>query len=174
MAATDTPWSEKKQKRLGPAKAGQPIHSTSELKAEICRLLSEGATTREVCDLPSMPARKTLFEWLSADHEFRAHYEEAKVLAAQVIVDEAMDYAREAVESGSGSDHTRARIAESFANVAIKYAEKVAPRQFGQLVKLGNSEGDGPAVIQLVNYATQAIDRQSHLAIADGTKEGQS
>lgn len=166
-------WSQKKRKRLGPPKPGQPIHSTSELKAEICRLLSEGATTREICELESMPARATLFEWLSGDHEFRAHYEEAKVLAATVIVDEAMDYVREAVD-GSDTDHMRARVAESFANVALKYAEKVAPRQFGQLVKLGNSEGDGPAIIQLINYTTQAIDTQSHLAIVDGTKEGQS
>jgi hypothetical protein len=174
MAANTTEWSERKKRRLGPPIPGKPYAASAELKAEMIRLLGEGATTREICELPNMPARATLFEWLGTDEAFRAEYEKAKIAAANVIVDEALDYSREAVEHGDGTDHARAKTAESYANVAIKYAQCVAPRQFGQLVKLGNETGDGPAVLQIISYAAQTLDAQGSLANGDAAKEATS
>jgi hypothetical protein len=179
MAATNQTaeqrsWSQKKRKRLGPPDGSKAYTATAELKAEIVRLLGEGATTREICELPTMPARATLFEWLDADPAFREVYEKAKISAANVIVDEAMDYAREAVEHDGEADHARAKTAESYANVAIKYAQCVAPRQFGQLVKLGNETGDGPAVLQIISYASKTLDGQGVVANGDEPKKAES
>lgn len=169
MAATkqttaERAWSQAKRKRLGPPVKGRAYAEADKarMKAEIIRLLGESATTREICELETMPTRATLFEWLQEDDEFRDAYENAKVIAANGIVDEALDYAREVVEASvddeNGPDHARARVAESYANVAMKYAEMIAPRTFGKLVKLTDASGNGPAVIQLVNFGTQTVD----------------
>jgi hypothetical protein len=49
------------------------------------------------------------------------------------------------------------RIAEAFHRCALSYAEKTAPREYGQLIKLSNPEG-GPLTLHVVNYAVPAIE----------------
>jgi hypothetical protein len=39
----------------------------------------------------------------------------------------------------------------------VSYAEKTAPREFGQLVKLGAADG-GPLEVHVVSYAVPALE----------------
>jgi len=67
---------------------------------------------------------------------------------------------------------SRARVAEIMFGVATKYAEKVAPRQYGQLVKLSDATGDGPITLQIVSYGSKTPEKPGVLGDASGTEAG--
>jgi hypothetical protein len=64
----------------------------------------------------------------------------------------------------NSSDPDLMRIAEAFHRCAVGYAEKVAPREFGQLVKVGGVDG-GALQVQVVSYAVPALEAQFRPAI---------
>jgi hypothetical protein len=59
----------------------------------------------------------------------------------------------------NSSDPDLMRIAEAFHRCAVGYAEKVAPREFDQLVKVGGVDG-GALQVQVVSYAVPALEAQ--------------
>jgi hypothetical protein len=53
------------------------------------------------------------------------------------------------------------RMAEAFHRCALSYAEKVAPREYGQLIKFSNPESG------VVNYAVPAVQSKPPLKAID-------
>jgi hypothetical protein len=156
----------KKRKKFNPLAAskarrtrGRPKGSgilwNDGLRAEIVRQLIEGATTREVCEQEGFPSRSELFRELRQNENFANAYSEAKVEAPGAILDIAMDYATDA--SGD-TDGERMRMAESYSRVAHAHAAAIAPKKYGQLLKVGNADGDGPLVVEIVSFAATKKD----------------
>jgi transposase-like protein len=81
----------KQRNKLEPkAGRGRPTIATPELKAEICRLVSEGHTVRQICRRKGMPDQSTLWHWRRSDESFsqtltRAREEQAETWADQMI-----------------------------------------------------------------------------------------
>ena len=73
---------------------GRPTEYTAEIATEICRLLAEGQTLREVCRAEGMPPESTVRLWALDDREgFAAHYARARELGYQAMADELLEVA---------------------------------------------------------------------------------
>lgn len=126
---------------------------TDAQKQMIVQLLEHGATFAEIETLAGMPSSVTIWRECRRDAIFAQAVDDARVTSAANILDEAQHQLRQALES---NDPDQMRVAAAYAQGCTAYAEKIAPKQFGQLVKHAGADG-GALVIQTVNYG--AIDR---------------
>ena len=90
----------------------------------------------------------------SADLAFDAAIRQATAQGAEAAISEAAEFSRQAAK---GNDPDLVKIAEAFHRCTVSYAEKMAPREFGQFVKLANPDG-GALELQVVNYAVPVVD----------------
>lgn len=121
-------------------------------KAKIIELIQHGATLTEVETLHGMPRANTIWDECKRDPEFSRAMSEARSIAAANILDEAQHNLRDAAQ---GSDPDKMRIAADYARASLQYAEKIAPKEFGQLVKLAGADG-GALTINVTNYALES------------------
>lgn len=121
-------------------------------RAHVLELVREGATLAEICTLRGVTSYTRLYHTRSIDPVFDAEVRAAATMGAETAISEAQELSKAAAQEGNPD---LMRVAESFARVSMLYAEKIAPREFGQLVKLGNHDG-GPLSLQVVNYAIAA------------------
>jgi hypothetical protein len=70
---------------------GRPSLYTEELASEICRLIAEGRTTRQVCSIEGMPSLQTLFRWFTMFPEFNELYARAKEVQIEVLASEVLE-----------------------------------------------------------------------------------
>lgn len=133
-------------------------------KAKIVELIQHGATLTEIETLDGMPRANTIWDECKRDPAFAQAMSEARAVAAASILDEAQHNLRDAAQN---NDPDKMRIAADYARGCVAYAEKIAPREFGQLVKLAGADG-GALTISVVNYA------EGQQAISGGTLEGQA
>ncbi len=59
----------------------------------ICGRMAEGETLRQICRDPAMPARATVYRWLSKNSGFRDQYAQARELLVEAWADEILDIA---------------------------------------------------------------------------------
>lgn len=190
------PWSKRKAARHGRPRKEDAL-DTTEMRAEIVRLVSAGCTITEIAAREDMPDKTLIHKWKRKYPDFFEAMEDAQEACAQAIIEDAVDMVREASESAlevepvsektgkkSGreapvipspeSTLTRARIAEIAFKTSVTYAEKIAPKRFGNLVKLSDAALSGAPIVQLVNYGTQATENKGHLGDAEGSEAGPS
>lgn len=77
-------------------KKGQPTKYTSDIAAEICEMIAEGMSFKEIYSLPHMPRRSTVYGWLAAHKEFSDLYARAQEDRAEVLADQLLDIADDA------------------------------------------------------------------------------
>ena len=59
----------------------------------ICELVADGLTVSEICAKKGMPARSTVFKWLSENGTFSDQYARAKEVQAERMADEILEIA---------------------------------------------------------------------------------
>lgn len=69
---------------------GRATTFTQELADEICSRISEGESLRKICEDPQMPGRRTVFDWLAKNDDFRddyalAHQRQAEYFVGQIV-----------------------------------------------------------------------------------------
>lgn len=113
------------------AKMGAPSKYTPQLAGQICTLLGEGMSLREVCDNVKV-TRATVYRWLTDKPDFRDMYAHAREEQAETMADEIVRIADEE------EDPNRARVRID----ARKWvAAKLKPRKYGdkqQIEHTGN------------------------------------
>lgn len=67
---------------------------TPDIALKICEMIADGMTMVEICEKDDMPARKTVYQWLTRYPKFFDAYERAKELSAQSLEEEALMMAR--------------------------------------------------------------------------------
>lgn len=75
----------------------------------ICEGLMEGRSLRAICAEEGMPSRRTVFDWLLHEPEFRRQYGVARQVQADTLGDEALEIADGAMEE----KETRETVARS-------------------------------------------------------------
>ncbi len=60
---------------------------------QICGRMSEGETLRKVCRDPAMPARSTVYRWLSKNPAFANQYAQAREMLVEAWADEIIEIA---------------------------------------------------------------------------------
>lgn len=119
------------------------------IKLRVLALLEEGATITEVFRIKGMPSVRSFWRACDTDSEFESRVKRAQVRGAAVKLALASENAEREAES---RDPDRMRVAQMLCAVTQVYAEKIAPKEFGQLVKLGG-DADMPFAVQVINYA---------------------
>lgn len=111
-------------------------------KAEIIRGLTVGTgITTILKDLPGAPGFGAVIRARRRDPEFDGAYAQARAAAAEILIDEALDYSY-AVRS----DKQLSTAAHRYADTILKSAEKMAPKEYGPLLKLAGHDGGRLAV----------------------------
>jgi hypothetical protein len=79
--------------KAAKSKGGRPTVFTRALAAEICEMVAEGMSMKEIYMLPDMPRRSTVYGWLSSDKEFSDLYARAQEERAELLADEIISIA---------------------------------------------------------------------------------
>lgn len=97
------------------------------LKADqICQMLIEGKTLKQICSMPDMPSSARIYHWLAMHPEFKQRYEEARKQRAEYFHDEAIHIATQPLMK---DEVPGAKLAVE----TLKWAaEKNDPHRFGK------------------------------------------
>ena len=124
-------------------------------KTLILLLLKDGATLAEIVRIPGFATFGSIAAARRLDAAWDAEVQAALTEGAAAMLAQAQTYA---TESLSTLDIDRMRMADILSKITALYAEKMAPRAFGQLVKLAGDESMAPVTISVINYARQSVD----------------
>jgi hypothetical protein len=121
---------------------GRPSLFTAELAAAICERISLGESLRSICRDEKMPAKSTVFEWLSQDAAFADQYARARESSADVLAEEILEIADDATndwmernaEDNAGWVANGEHIQRSRLRVDTRkwIAAKLKPKKYGE------------------------------------------
>lgn len=110
-----------------PKKMGRPTDYSTELAEAICHLISEGKSLTEVCAIPRMPARFTLYRWMKEHSDFGDAYTRAREERADLLAEEVLTIADQSTDANLGRLRVDAR----------KWAAaKLNPKNYGDRVSV--------------------------------------
>ena len=145
------------------AKTGRPSTYTESVAQEICRLIAEGNSMRQVCLAPGMPDRGTLLKWADSVPQFAHNLAHAREDCADWHADQGLEDLRDS--KGQTKEHVAA--ARELAKYHLSLARVIDPRRYSERIEhehTGTIQGGlGPVVIQITAHApaapaVQAID----------------
>jgi hypothetical protein len=162
---------------------GRPSAYSQKTAQQICELLTEPMSLREIARLPDMPPVRTIMNWLLTHEEFRQQYAQAREYQADAIFDEVIEIAddgtndwmarqsaedRELYElNGEHVQRSRLRID------ARKWAAgKLAPKKYGDKLTAEVTGADGAPLMPAVSVVIGAA-RPEPLVIEQAPKYGQ-
>lgn len=142
-------------KRIEWLEAGMPerVRMTDAQKKAVIALVEDGATLVEIETLEGMPSARTIHREKHSDPAFGAALDEAIVMRASIILDEAHHNIREAMDT---NDPDTVRNAAAYVQAAREYSERTAPKEYGALLKLAGHDG-GQLSVVTIDYS-KAID----------------
>lgn len=77
-----------------PIERRLPVKYSPEVALTLCERLAEGKSLVQICEMPDMPSRNTVYKWLTVYPKFFDAYERAREVSAQSLEDEAIEMAR--------------------------------------------------------------------------------
>ncbi|EOW5099659.1 ubiquitin carboxyl-hydrolase [Salmonella enterica] len=120
---------------------GRPSDYLPEVADDICALLASGESLVKVCKRPGMPAKATVFRWLSEHEEFRDKYAKATEARADSIFEEIFEIADNAIPDAAEVAKARLRVDTR------KWAlARMNPRKYGDKVTNELVGKDGGAI----------------------------
>jgi hypothetical protein len=112
-----------------------------ELADRVCELMVEGVSLREICGMPGMPSRQSIFNWLEKNEEFRQRYAIARLMQveywAHEIIEIADDTSGDFVINEDGErviDHENINRARLRVDARKWLMAKLNPQRFGDRV----------------------------------------
>jgi hypothetical protein len=112
-----------------------------ELADRVCELMIEGQSLRQVCEMPGMPSRQSIFNWLEKNEEFRQRYEIARLMQvecwAHEIIEIADDTSGDFVINERGErvvDHENINRARLKIDARKWLMSKLHPQRYGDRV----------------------------------------
>lgn len=165
---------------------GRPSTYTETLTSEICERLADGESLRQICADEHMPARSTVFKWLSENETFSDQYARAREEQADTLADEIVAIADEECTMIRADKHLAVKGEDEEGNVEVVFdsvavarnrlrvdarkwiAAKLKPKKYGEKVDvgLGNTDGkplqieDGAAAAKLAAIFAAAQARK--------------
>ncbi len=121
---------------------GRPSEYTQEVADTICECLALGMSLRKICEQEGMPSKSTVFNWLGIHPLFLDQYRRARELQAETHVDDIIDIADGATDSGLAKVRIDARK---------WHASKIAPKKYGDRVALEHEGEIGLNVARVSN-----------------------
>lgn len=111
-------------------KGGRPSSYMPEVAEDICKLLMEGKSLRQICKRPSLPAISTVMEWLQRHEEFREQYAHAREVQAELLAEDIINLSDAVIEDGAAVAKARLQV-----DARKWYASKLAPKRYGDRIQ---------------------------------------
>lgn len=121
---------------------------SDETKEAALFLVADGMLLTGLVERGVIPSYWHLYEEAERDTKFGEKLKQAQARGARTLLNRAQAHAVEMVNSG---DDVQVRAADALMRVTQTFAEKVAPKDFGPLVKLAG-DTDAPLQLNVVNY----------------------
>lgn len=135
---------------------GRRIRYDEAIAERLCRRLAEGKTLLAICGEAGMPARRTVYDWLDAQPDFRARYREARRRQLESWAEEIVTLADGLAEGDrEAAGRVKLRI-----EVRQWLIQRLAPRVEGEEAsgKAGGRTEKQPLVIQVVTGISRPGD----------------
>lgn len=131
---------------------GRPSTYTQEIADTICERIAEGESLRTICRDAHMPARSSVFKWLSIHTLFADHYARARIAQADALAEQILEIADETSHdtiTKTNADGSEYKVPDSewIARSRLRVdsrkwlASKMAPKKYGERLDLGNADG---------------------------------
>ena len=142
------------------AKRGRPS-SFQDMAPQVCRLIAEGLSLRQIGATEGMPSMTTIMRWAFEKPEFREQYARAREMQAERFADEILEISDDGTndwmtrEQGDDTvtviDHEHISRSKLRVDSRKWLMSKLAPKKYGD--KLEHSGPNGaPLTITLVSY----------------------
>ncbi|MGU3399158.1 terminase small subunit protein [Brucellaceae bacterium D45D] len=155
--------SDKEKKADSSHTTGRPLEYSQAIGDAICERLCDGESLRKICEDENMPARSTVFRWLSLVTAFSDQYAHAREAQADAIFDDMLLIAdtpvagekvkelpggKKEITTGDMIEHRKLQV-----ETRKWIAGKLRPKKYGdrtQMQLTGPDDGDGtPTAIQV-------------------------
>jgi hypothetical protein len=158
--------------------AGRPTDYTPELGSDICGLIIEGYTLRQVAAKDGMPTKAAICRWLAKHEEFRDLYARAREFQAEHMADETLEIADDATndwmvrEGKSGDDTVFAINGEHVQRSRLRVdtrkwlMSKLAPKKYGDKITQEHDVTDKAA--EALKPSEQDLARSVAFILAKG------
>ena len=124
---------------------------TDAIADEICERLADGESLRNICLDKKMPARSTVFRWLSLHPTFSDQYAKAKEAQAELLADEIVGISDGADSQENDVQRDRLRV-----DARKWVASKLLAKKYGDKVQTEHSGPDGGPIV--VGYKSRLAD----------------
>ena len=139
---------------------GRPTDFNTEIGDIICERIADGESLRSICDDENMPAKSTVFRWLSLNKAFSDQYARAREAQADSLADDILNIAdtpmvgqktkttsdgKTEISEGDMIEHRRLQI-----DARKWLAGKLRPKKYGEKLELAG-DPDNPVVHEIVN-----------------------
>lgn len=150
---------------------GRPSLFTAELADIICERLADGESLRSICDDDAMPAKSTVFKWLSQDETFADQYARAREAQADSLADDILPIADDSrndwLKKWGEEDENAGWVqnAEAMRRAQIRIdarkwlAGKMAPKKYGDATMLKHADADGQKLTPILNVTLGSTTR---------------
>lgn len=133
---------------------GRPSDYTEERAADICALLGEGNSLKDICELENMPTRSTVYLWLAKHKEFSDMYARAREEQADTFADEIVSIADTATNETANA--VRVRV-----DARKWVASKLKARTYGDKQQMEHSGPGGGPVVTRVELVAASDDSKN-------------
>lgn len=136
---------------------GRPSVYTDAIAAEILERISDGQSLRSICVLDHMPARSTVFKWLSENVSFSDQYAHARDAQADALFEDMLQIADDSSSDvkviGEDGNEREVCNTEFVQRSRLRVdtrkwmASKLAPKKYGEKVTaVHTSDEDAPVI----------------------------
>jgi hypothetical protein len=130
-----------------PGRRGRPSVYCRDLADKICMTLALGSSLRAICRSPDMPDVMTVIGWAKdPQHEFYLQYKQARIIQAELKVDELDDLAKSALRqmkhapSGDCVDPAAVAAIKLLIDTRKWAASKVFPKVYGDRLDVAQEQ----------------------------------
>lgn len=141
-----------------------PSSYTQEIADSICEKLTQGLSLRTICSSAEYPPIGTVMRWLQANESFREQYARAREAQADVYAQEIIDISDDGrndtqVDDNGNEIVDHDHIARSRLRVDARkwYASKVAPKKYGDSVKVEGPGAGGAFLLSITQTDTNVL-----------------
>lgn len=149
---------------------GRPSEYTQELAGEICRMLAEGMSLREVCRHEGMPHESTVRLWAVDDREgFSTQYRRAREIGYHSMADELLEISDDASndwmerqnETAEGYELNGEHLQRSRLRVDTRkwLLSKALPKVYGDKLELDNKHSVSDPLADLLTAVASGSKR---------------
>jgi hypothetical protein len=138
---------------------GRPSTFSQDVADIICERIADGESLRAICGDDDMPAKSSVFKWLSEQASFSDQYARARETQADAIFDEILDIADDGSNdwmvknTADGGAIGWRENGEALRRSALRVdarkwmAGKLRPKKYGDKVQHTGADGEGPVSV---------------------------